>query len=177
MLPFLITIGNPLHLVRKNNGEWRPHDDFRKLNSVTTSNKYPLPHIQDFTYQLAGCTIFSKIDLVKTYFQILVAEDRHKTAITTPFGLYEFNRMPFGLRNAAQTFQRFIDTVLRGFNFCYDYIDDLLVASRNEEEHRKHLEQIFRLKAHGLSSTWQRASSQKKWNTLNIQGRNTSNRI
>jgi len=116
-------------------------------------DKYPLPHIQDFTYHLAGCTVFSKIDLVKAYFQIPVAEeDCHKTAITTPFGLYEFYRMPFGLRNATQTFQRFIDAVLRGLDFCHGYIDDLLVASRDEEEHRRHLEQIFqRLKEHGLS--------------------------
>jgi len=81
------------------------------LNSVTTPDRYPLPHIQDFTYHLAGCTIFSKIDLIKAYFQILAAEeDKHKTVVTT-FGLYQFNRMPFGLRNAAQSFQRFIDTV------------------------------------------------------------------
>lgn len=144
---------SPLHLVRKVDGEWRPCGDFRKLNSVTVSDKYPLPHIQDFTYHIAGCTVFTKIDLVKAYFQIPVAEeDRHKTAVTTPFGLFEFNRMPFGLRNAAQTFQRFVDTVLRGLTFCHGYIDDLLVASKNEEEHKTHLEQIFqRLKKYGLS--------------------------
>ncbi|CAL1683860.1 unnamed protein product [Lasius platythorax] len=144
---------SPLHLVSKSNGEWRPCGDFRKLNSTTVADKYPLPHIQDFTYHLAGCTVFSKIDLVKAYFQIPVAEeDRHKTAITTPFGLYEFNRMPFGLRNAAQTFQRFIDTVLRGLKFCHGYVDDLLVASKDDQEHQQHLEEVFkRLKKHGLS--------------------------
>jgi len=144
---------SPLHLVKKENGNWRPCGDFRKLNSVTTPDKYPLPHIQDFTYHLAECTIFSKIDLVKAYFQIPVAEeDKHKTAVTTPFGLFEFNRMPFGLRNAAQTFQRFIDTVLRGLKFCHGYIDDLLVASKSEKEHEEHLEEIFkRLKTYGLS--------------------------
>lgn len=144
---------SPLHLVRKSDGEWRPCGDFRKLNSATIPDKYPLPHIQDFTYHLAGCTVFTKIDLVKAYFQIPVAEeDRHKTAVTTPFGLFEFDRMPFGLRNAAQTFQRFVDTVLRGFDFCHGYIDDLLVASKDEEEHRGHLEKIFqRLSEHGLT--------------------------
>lgn len=144
---------SPLHLVKKENGDWRPCGDFRKLNSVTTPDRYPLPHIQDFTYHLAGCTVFSKIDLVKAYFQIPVAEeDKHKTAVTTPFGLFEFNRMPFELRNAAQSFQRFIDTVLRGLKFCHGYIDDLIVASRSEEEHQQHLEEIFkRLKKYGLS--------------------------
>lgn len=134
---------SPLHLVQKSSGEWRPCGDFRRLNSTTVADKYPLPHIQDITHQLHGCT-FSKIDLIKAYYQIPVAEeDRHKTAVTTPFGLYEFNRMPFGLRNAAQTFQRFLDTVLRGLDFCRSYIDDLLVASKDEEEHRKHLELVF----------------------------------
>nr|VZI22704.1 unnamed protein product [Spirometra erinaceieuropaei] len=70
-------------------------------------------------------------------------EDINKTAVTTPFGLFEFVRMPFGLRNAAQTFQRFIDHVLRGLPFVYAYIDDLLVASRNEEEHEEHLALVF----------------------------------
>ena len=77
--------------------------------------------------------------------------DVHKTAITTPFGLYEFVRMPFGLRNAAQTFQRFIDQVLRGLPFCYAYIDDVLIASPTPEEHKTHLHTIFnRLREFGI---------------------------
>jgi len=60
--------------------------------------------------------------------------------------------MPFGLRNATQTFQRFVDAILRGLNFYHGYIDDILIASKNEEEHRRHLEKIFqRLSEHGLS--------------------------
>jgi cytoskeleton-associated protein 5 len=72
-----------------------------------------------------------------------------KTAITTPFGLYEFVCMPFGLRNAAQSFQRFMD---QGLDFCFDYVDDLLVASSSPEEHVRHLRLIFeRLAAYGLT--------------------------
>lgn len=87
-----------LHLVKKTNGDWRPCRNFRRLNNATVPDKYPLLLIQDFTHYLAGCKIFSKIDLVKAYYQIPVAnEDREKTAVTTPFGLFQFNRMPFGL--------------------------------------------------------------------------------
>ncbi len=77
--------------------------------------------------------------------------DIPKTAITTPFGLYEFVRMPFGLKNAAQTFQRFIDQVLCGLTFCYAYIDDVLVASTSPEEHLRHLQLVFeRLQHYGI---------------------------
>lgn len=90
--------------------------------------------------------MFTKLDLVRAYHQI-----QAKTAIITPFGLYEFLRMPFGLKNAAQTFQRFMDGVLRGLDFCYDYIDDLLIASRNPAEHLNHLRLVFeRLDHHGI---------------------------
>lgn len=142
-----------LHLVKKKNGDWRPVGDCRRLNSVILPDKYPVPNIQDFAHLLCGKTIFSTLDLIRAYHQIPVdSESIPKTAIITPFGLCEFTKMQFGLRNAAQSFQRFIHEVLRDLNFCFPYIDDILIASSSPEEHKAHLQAVFhRLDRFGLT--------------------------
>lgn len=99
---------SPLHVVPKKNGELRPCGDYRRLNAITKPDRYPIPRLQNFTYGAAGKSIFSKLDINRAYHNICVAEqDVEKTAIITPFGLWEIPRMTFGLRNAAQTFQRY----------------------------------------------------------------------
>ena len=85
---------------------------------------------------LRDCIVFSKFDCLKGYHQIPVnPADRHKTAIITLIGLFEYTTMPFGLRNIGNTFQRFIDEVIYGLDFCFAYIDDILVASHSQVEH------------------------------------------
>jgi len=122
---------SPLYLALKGENSWHPCGDYRALNARTIPDFYLVRHIHDFSHNLANCTIFSTIYLVKAYHQIPVNSDNiYKTAITTPFGLFEFPFTTFGLRNAGPTFQRFIVEVTNGLDFCYAYIDDILVFSK-----------------------------------------------
>ena len=116
------------------------------MNASTEDDRYPLPHIQAFNSHLAGCTVFSKIDLIRGYHQIPMAQTSiAKTTLMTPFGLWQFLRMPFGLKNAAKSFQRLMDGILRDMPFAFVYLDDILVASHSPEEHHQHLKQLFTL--------------------------------
>ena len=100
-------------------GGWRPYGDYRRLNNVTVPNRYPLPNVADFISRIAGSTVFSRLDLQKGYYLIpMDSEDVPKTAIVTPFGMFEFLQLPFGPRNTCNTFQRMMDQILGNLPYC-----------------------------------------------------------
>ena len=136
----------PVVLIEKPDGSVRFCVDYRKLNEVTVKDTYPLPRMDDLLGVLHGKKFFTALDLESGYWQIPMAEaDKHKTAIITPVGLYEWNTMPFGLMNAPAVFQRAMDYMLAGakWNHCLVYLDDVLVCSETFEEHLGHLDDVF----------------------------------
>lgn len=143
---------SPLHCVPKKNGEWRFVGDYRSLNRITVPDRYPVPHIHDLLNNFLGKKIFTTLDMVRAYHYVPVEEcDVPKTAVITPFGLFEFTKMQFGLCNASQTFQRFMHRIFGDLDFVVVFVDDICIASSTEEEHRKHVHTVFeRLKLNGL---------------------------
>ena len=137
---------SPLHMTPKKDGTWRPCGDYRRLNLITEPDHYAMPNISDLTSSIGTSRVFSKLDLLKGYFQVPVnPEDEPKTAITTHFGTYVFHYSTFGLRNSVATFQRMMDQIFGHLPYCRVYIDDILVASENHREHREHLQSVLEL--------------------------------
>ena len=137
---------SPIVLVQKKDGSTRFCVDYRKVNSVTRKDAYPLPRVDDTLDTLAGSKWFSTLDLLSGYWQVEVdPEDRQKTAFCTPDGLFEFKVMPFGLCNAPATFQRLMDTVLAGLQWtnCLVYLDDVIILGRTFEEHLANLKAVL----------------------------------
>ena len=145
---------SPVTLVPKKSGETRFCIDFRRINAITKKDSYPLPLIQDIFDQLGDARIFSTLDLKSGYWQLPIHPlSMEKTAFICHLGLYEFTRIPFGLANAPAVFQRAMNTVLAGLlgKTCMVYLDDIVIFSKTEEEHERHLEEVFsRLRQAGL---------------------------
>lgn len=145
---------SPIVLVRKKDGSIRLCVDYRQLNIRTRKDAFPLPRIEETLDSLAGACLFSTLDLASGYNQVPVTEaDRPKTAFCTPFGLFEWNRMPFGLCNAPSTFQRLMQRIFgdqQGQSLLL-YFDDIVVFSSSIQQHLQRLEGVLgRLEKEGL---------------------------
>lgn len=134
--------------------KWRVVVDYRKLNDISVGDAYPLPNIEDILDRLGQATYFSTLDLASGFHQIQMdPKDKAKTAFTTPHGHYEFQRMPFGLKNAPATFQRLMNTVLIGLKGIksFVYLDDIVIYGNSLEHHNQNLREVFqKLREHNL---------------------------
>ena len=145
---------SPVLMVPKKDGSSRFCVDFRKLNSITKDQEYPIPRIDESLESLAGSKMFTTLDLASGYWQVEVEEeDREKTAFSTSQGHYQFLTMPMGLKGAPATFQHLMNLVLRGLHWSsvLVYLDDIIIFAPSFQEHQQRLREVFdRLREAGL---------------------------
>ena len=134
---------SPLFAVPKQDGTWRFVADYTKLNSVTVTDNYTPPRIEDLLARIPHNCMYSKLDLQKAFYLIPIdTKDQAKTAVTTPFGLFEYTVMPMALKNASQTLQRYLDSVLCGSTNTIAYCDDILLFTK-PEDHSAELDKLL----------------------------------
>ena len=136
----------PLHMVLKKNGSPRLCRDYRRMNSFTVPDRYTIPLIGDAQHILYGKTLFSVINLKSGYNQVTMHPDSILCKVVpTPFGLFDWLKMPVGIRTSGSTFQRLMHQMLGHLLYCFIYIDDVIVASDSVEQRRDHLQAVFTL--------------------------------
>ena len=138
--------GAPILFVPKKDKELRLCVDYRGLNKLTIKNRYPLPLICEILDRLAGAKVYTKLDLKDAYHRIRIRRgDEWKTAFRTRYGHFEYQVLPFGLANTPATFQAYINLALAGYldDFCVVYLDDILIYSKSEKEHRYHVSKVL----------------------------------
>ena len=154
---------SPPVLIRKKDGKVRYCIDYRALNNVTVKDAFPLPNIEECLDVLEGTEFFNTVDMSSGYYQIeLPEEDMHKTAFITRYGLFEYQRMPFGLCNAHATFQRAMTLILRGLTWEHvlAYLDDIIILGKSFEDSMENLIEVLRrfryhnLKLKGSTFPW-----------------------
>ena len=137
---------SPVTVVDKPDGRIRKCGDYRALNEITITDAYPMPVMNEELEKYRTARYFTTLDAISGFWQIeMEEEDKEKTAFTTQYGLYEYNVMPFGLKNAPATFQRAMDRMLREYldEFVTVYIDDILIYSRTFKEHMEHIRKVL----------------------------------
>ncbi|CAL8111754.1 unnamed protein product [Orchesella dallaii] len=137
---------NPV-LAPKSNGKWRLCVDYRSLNAVTEADSYCMPRIDEILACLGKAKYISVFDVTDGFHHLVMDDgDKAKTAFNTPWGLWQFKKMPFGLKNAPASFQRMMDKVLGDYKwlFVLAFIDDIIIYSNSFEEHLEHLDLVFK---------------------------------
>ncbi|CAG4983670.1 unnamed protein product [Parnassius apollo] len=137
----------PKKLDSQEQRKWRIVIDYRKLNDITIGETYPIPQISEILDQLGNSKYFSTLDLASGFHQLLIKpEDASKTAFSVPQGHFQFNRMPFGLKNAPSTFQKLMNACLSGLqgSRCFVYLDDIVIYSFDLSSHIDNLNAVFK---------------------------------
>ena len=135
---------SPCLLVPKEGGSMRFCTDYRKVNTVTVKDSYPLLRVDDVIDAIGNAKFVTKIDLLKGYYQVELSDNAKEiSAFITPFGLYEYTIMPFGMCNAPSTFQRIVNLIIQGLEGIYAYLDDIVVTGDTWDEHLERLGMVL----------------------------------
>ena len=135
---------SPCILVPKSNGTYRMCTDYRKVNSVTKTDSFPIPRIDDCIDKVGNCKYVTKFDLLKGFWQVpLTDRAKEVSAFATPNGLYQYKVMPYRMKNSPATFQQLVNNIICGLDGCDAYIDDVIIYSDSWSDHLQRIRKFF----------------------------------